>query len=79
MREWPIRAVSKTAVRVTAPWVQIPLPPPLLKDEGGRMKDEGGRRNTESGKQKVENIKWKKEGGIQKDETFRIWRMKRNG
>ena len=43
MREWPIRAVSKTAVRVTAPWVQIPLPPPLLKDEGGRMMDEYGR------------------------------------
>jgi hypothetical protein len=30
MREWPIRAVSKTAVRVTAPWVRIPLPPPLI-------------------------------------------------
>ena len=28
MREWPNRAVSKTAVRVTGPWVQIPPSPP---------------------------------------------------
>ena len=27
MREWPNRAVSKTAVGVCPPWVQIPLPP----------------------------------------------------
>ena len=29
MREWPNRAVSKTVVSARAPWVRIPLPPPL--------------------------------------------------
>jgi len=28
VREWPNRAVSKTAVRATGPWVRIPPSPP---------------------------------------------------
>ena len=33
MREWPNRAVSKTVVSVRAPWVRIPLPPPLSESQ----------------------------------------------
>ena len=37
VREWPNRAVSKTAVRVTGPWVRIPPSPPLERKNGDRL------------------------------------------
>src|SRR5207247_988168 len=42
VRERPNRAVSKTAVRVTGPWVRIPPSPPLLADMLGRSTDTDG-------------------------------------
>ncbi len=32
MPEWSIGAVSKTVVRVTGPWVRIPLSPQKMSD-----------------------------------------------